>query len=232
MSAVDDEDFPLTLIRTIWDERNDSEEVSRASSFQYTNAMHVSHVSDCGKVRGCWLLPNGCKDSSDCTGIITWQHTGRSLLFELEIDMKMKPNGVWVGLGISKDDLMGNDTVLECQFRDKGQGSVHLSHNTKDKNLPLPEATQILLKDSYTEVRDDRMLCGAEWMLDAMMLHPDEKRMMHRISAGKYHLLLAFGELGKDSEKKQHELIGEGAPWRSNGKARFCSHCPPEIVDE
>lgn len=195
-------------------------------------AIHVSHVSDCGKSRGCWLLPNGCKNSSDCSVIVTWKHTGRALVVEMEAALKVEGNGAWLALGISKDDIMGNDTVLECRFPKKGKGSVGLSHNLRVTNEPLPEATQMLLKDSYTEERDGRALCGAEWMLDNTMLEAKEKKLMHRITSGKYNLLFAFGELDKALKKKSHEIVGDGAPWRSIEQTRFCNHCTAQIVDE
>ncbi|EPB69586.1 hypothetical protein ANCCEY_11320 [Ancylostoma ceylanicum] len=194
---------------------------------KYTDAIQVTHVSECGKTRSCWLLPNGCTNATDCSVMITWKHIGRALQVEME----------------------GNDTVLECHFPRKGKGSVHLSHNLKTSNRLLPEvrvpnvlwgcvrcsslqATEMLLKDSYTELRDGRALCGAEWMLDVTVLDANEKKLMQRISSGKYHLMFAFGNLDADSEKKPHELAGEGAPWRSNDQVRFCNRCPAEILDE
>ncbi|EYC04202.1 hypothetical protein Y032_0089g2279 [Ancylostoma ceylanicum] len=199
---------------------------------KYTDAIQVTHVSECGKTRSCWLLPNGCTNATDCSVMITWKHIGRALQVEMEADLDVQANGAWIALGISKDDLMGNDTVLECHFPRKGKGSVHLSHNLKTSNRLLPEATEMLLKDSYTELRDGRALCGAEWMLDVTVLDANEKKLMQRISSGKYHLMFAFGNLDADSEKKPHELAGEGAPWRSNDQVRFCNRCPAEILDE
>ncbi|KAK5964162.1 DOMON domain-containing protein [Trichostrongylus colubriformis] len=96
----------------------------------------------------------------------------------MEAQLKVADNGAWLAVGISKDDLMGNDTVFECHFLPKGKGSVHLSHNLKTTNLMLPEATQTLLRDSYTEERDGRVFCGAEWMLDFTVLDPSEKKMV------------------------------------------------------
>ncbi|ETN83361.1 hypothetical protein NECAME_07422 [Necator americanus] len=92
-------------------------------------------------------------------------------------------------------------------------------------------ATEMLLKDSYAEIHDGRALCGTEWMLDFTVLEPNEKKLIHRISSGKYHLMFAFGGLSADSKKEAHELVGEGAPWRSNDQTRFCSRCPTEILD-
>ncbi|VDO89013.1 unnamed protein product [Haemonchus placei] len=182
--------------------------------------------------RGCWLLPNGCKNSSDCSAAITWKHTGRSLLIEMEAKLKVVDNGLWLAVGISKDDIMGDDTVFECHFPRKGRAAVHLSHNLQLTNLMLPAATATLLRDSYAEERDGRVMCGAELMLDFTVLEPSEKKMMHQISSGEYHLMLAFGDLDAESVKKSHALVGEGAPWRSSERTRFCNHCPPHIVDE
>ncbi|KAK6735902.1 hypothetical protein RB195_018888 [Necator americanus] len=163
--------------------------------------------------------------------MINWKHTGRALLVEIEADLKVEENGSWLALGISKDDIMGNDTVFECHFSKRGKSSVHLSHNLKNSNQLLPEATEMLLKDSYAEIHDGRALCGTEWMLDFTVLEPNEKKLIHRISSGKYHLMFAFGGLSADSKKEAHELVGEGAPWRSNDQTRFCSRCPTELLD-
>uniref|UniRef100_A0A1I7W646 Secreted protein n=1 Tax=Heterorhabditis bacteriophora TaxID=37862 RepID=A0A1I7W646_HETBA len=83
-------------------------------SLQGLLGLHVTHVSDCGKTRGCWLLPSGCKDASDCSILLTWKHMGR-----------------------------GNDTVFECHFFKKASGSVHLSHNTQKNNRVLKEVTYL-----------------------------------------------------------------------------------------
>ncbi|KIH60469.1 hypothetical protein ANCDUO_09281 [Ancylostoma duodenale] len=71
-------------------------------------------------------------------------------IVDIQADLDVQTNGAWLGLGISKDDLMAS----------------HLG------------ATEMLLKDSYTELRDGRALCGAEWMLDFTVLDASEKKLV------------------------------------------------------
>lgn len=104
-------------------------------SIWHVNSLHVTHISDCGTARGCWKLPNGCKDASDCETMLTWKHERRHLI--LEIESKLVKADMWLGIGFSKDELMGNDTVFECQFPATGSGSVLLSHNTAKRNIVL-----------------------------------------------------------------------------------------------
>ena len=70
----------------------------------HVNTLHVTHISDCGTARGCWKLPNGCKDASDCQTMMTWKHERRHLIIEIESKL-VKPD-MWLGIGFSKDSLM------------------------------------------------------------------------------------------------------------------------------
>ncbi|VDM69241.1 unnamed protein product, partial [Strongylus vulgaris] len=190
------------------------------------HTFQVTHVSECGTTRSCWLLPNGCKSAVDCSVMVTWKHTGRALLLEIEFLLMRLLKGYFIKrilpfypsmntLGqlesgkkwrvVSSWDLegrshglsctvmhftpcifysspqlpiQGNDTVFECHFPNKGKGSVHLSHNLKTSNIMLREATEMLLKDGYTEVTDGRAFCGAEWVIDFTVLDAKEKKMV------------------------------------------------------
>ncbi|KJH42298.1 hypothetical protein DICVIV_11717 [Dictyocaulus viviparus] len=78
--------------------------------------------------------------------MITWKHNGRALLMEMEATMNVTKNGAWLAVGISKDGLMGNDTVFECHFHQNGSGSVHLSYNHERSNKILQEVKNDLMK--------------------------------------------------------------------------------------
>ncbi|CAI4226210.1 unnamed protein product [Auanema sp. JU1783] len=190
---------------------------------QVIQAFQVTHISDCGKTRGCWMLPPGCSNQETCSVMVTWKHEGRSLKLELESELKSQTSR-WIGFGLSKDKRMGNDTVFECHFPSSGQGSVHLSHNAQTNNMILNKASSLLLKDSYAEINNGRALCGAEWFLDKTIVLDNEKKLIHPLSQGKYHLFFATGDLTQGS-KKAHAMAGAGSPWKSVQSVRFCKEC-------
>ncbi|CAB3411256.1 unnamed protein product [Caenorhabditis bovis] len=192
--------------------------------------IHVTHVSDCGTARGCWRMPIGCNDASDCETMITWKHEHRHLI--LEIESKNVAPGQWLGVGFSKDTMMGNDTVFECHFPNDPTkyGQVFLSHNSAKNNVLLETASQLLIRDGYAEIVDGKVMCGGEWILDNIHLDTTERSLMHVISSGRYHLFFAFGDID-NGVKKMHSMAGKNAPWKTTDDVRFCQRCSSSFAN-
>uniref|UniRef100_A0A1I7TTE8 DOMON domain-containing protein n=1 Tax=Caenorhabditis tropicalis TaxID=1561998 RepID=A0A1I7TTE8_9PELO len=160
--------------------------------------------------------------------MMTWKHERRHLIIEIESKL-VKPD-MWLGIGFSKDGLMGNDTVFECQFPASGSGSVLLSHNTAKRNIVLKTASELLIRDGFTEFTDGKAMCGGEWILDNIHLDSQERTLMHVISSGRYNLFFAFGKM-ENGEKKMHGMVGKEAPWKSQEQVRFCQRCSSSFAN-
>ncbi|XP_041371111.1 ferric-chelate reductase 1-like [Gigantopelta aegis] len=65
--------------------------------------------SECGVTKGCY---HNC-DSVGCTFQVTWQPDGVDMRFGLKTIVTSRTN-IWMAVGFSADDKMGDDSVNEC----------------------------------------------------------------------------------------------------------------------
>lgn len=69
-----------------------------------------SFYEGCGNVKLCFGSPEGCISSRNCKAVTAVTVTGEIYDFEL----KASGNVAWVGVGLSNDTKMGDDSVIEC----------------------------------------------------------------------------------------------------------------------
>lgn len=71
----------------------------------------------CGSTKLCFGAPTAnCVSSKSCKAVVAITVTGDRYDFELKADS----NAAWVGVGLSDDDKMGDDSVIECVKRGTG----------------------------------------------------------------------------------------------------------------
>lgn len=58
----------------------------------------------------CFGAPANCVQSKNCKAVVAVTVSGERYEFE----MKANVNPGWVGVGLSDDDKMGDDSVIEC----------------------------------------------------------------------------------------------------------------------
>lgn len=64
----------------------------------------------CYTEKSCFGVPSGCVETKNCVAITTvLVDDNNRYIFEMESD-----NAAWVGVGLSDDNLMGDDSVIEC----------------------------------------------------------------------------------------------------------------------
>ncbi|KAJ8971790.1 hypothetical protein NQ314_000536 [Rhamnusium bicolor] len=67
----------------------------------------------------CFGAPSNCVGSRSCKAVVAVTVTGDKYDFELKADS----NAAWVGVGLSDDEKMGDDSVIECVKRGSGVAS-------------------------------------------------------------------------------------------------------------
>ena len=88
-----------------------------------------SFYNGCDDTKKCFGTPEGCVSTQNC--VIVTAITVKHELYEFE----MKSTGKkWVGVGLSDDNKMGDDSVIECVHHDNGTIRAYMSWTTpRDK---------------------------------------------------------------------------------------------------
>ncbi|MCP9259747.1 putative ferric-chelate reductase 1-like protein [Dirofilaria immitis] len=123
---------------------------------------------------------------------------------------------MYVALGFSNDQHMGDDTVLECLYNGVDEGKAYLSYNDGTYNTQLHEATAILIVNSSFIVNDDTFTC----LLDINFklfnrLSIEDKSKVHNILAHPYYLQFVRGSIDPYSYAKKMHSLSDGSlyPW-------------------
>lgn len=94
-------------------------------------ASKLTKPSACGTSIGCFAHCVGV-----CTFVISWQDVGTDVQFNMSLTMLGGMNGYWLAIGLSDDQIMGTDNVLECVWNGTYM-AVQRSYNSHRYNSPL-----------------------------------------------------------------------------------------------
>lgn len=123
--------------------------------------QQVDPVYDgCGSTKLCFGYPDGCIKSQTCDYHANVVVRGDTYIFTLFGTTTSKGAPKFVALGLSEDEKMSDDSVMECIVNDDNQIEAHMSYNIKGEygNKRLPElASAIHLVNSSTANGD--ILC-------------------------------------------------------------------------
>uniref|UniRef100_A0A0C9QEG1 CG8399_2 protein n=1 Tax=Fopius arisanus TaxID=64838 RepID=A0A0C9QEG1_9HYME len=108
--------------------------------------------SGCGTTRTCFGAPNNCIDTQDCKAVVAISVRGERYIFELQGE-----SAKYIAVGLSEDDKMGDDSVVECT-ETAGKIYLHHSWNTGHKNERLPSQSGMLSLEHST-FEDNRIYC-------------------------------------------------------------------------
>ncbi|KAH7706618.1 Protein C29F5.8 [Aphelenchoides avenae] len=175
---------------------------------------------ECGERYGCWSFPEGC-ESADCDAIVAWQYVDDKVL-ALDIQAPKSEGSEWIAVGLSKDQRMGDDTVLECVFDAQETGTAHVSHNVaRGLNEQLTSASQKLIRKSSASVNDGILTCHIEVDFNTLKeLDEEDQPKVHDVTeGGEWTLLFARGPASKDGTKLRHS-------------SRFWSAQPVELCED
>lgn len=129
---------------------------------------------------------------------------------------------------------MGDDTVIECVFGAEGEGAVYLSFNGGSYNVQLLDATPKVLRNSTAALKDGRMICSTEIVLDEIpKLEEADRKRVHALDSKRFILQYAKGLANTETGEKLIHSMDEGSelyPWSTTKKVRFCNDCPQQFA--
>ncbi|VVC24734.1 Hypothetical protein CINCED_3A009275 [Cinara cedri] len=154
--------------------------------------------NDCGQQKTCFGSPDGCLSTQDCSAVMAVKVEGTRYLFE----MKAR-NAAYVAVGISEDQKMGGDSVMECVHEKIGTGliSSYMSWNVpgqKNNKRLTSQSGLTLLNSTYI---DGTIYCNVirEAVTRVEGVNFDLMR-------NKYFLLIAAGTSLKERSVGYHDL--------------------------
>ncbi|XP_050523392.1 putative ferric-chelate reductase 1 homolog [Daktulosphaira vitifoliae] len=154
--------------------------------------------NECGETKNCFGLPEGCLTTQDCVAVTAVKVDGIRYIFE----MKAK-NAAYVAVGLSDDQKMGGDSVIECVHENTGSNQIkaYRSWNIQNQknNKRVPNQNEItLLNASYV---DGTIYCSV--FHEAVTTIEGVK---FDLIQNKYNLLLAAGTSLKERSVGFHDL--------------------------
>lgn len=153
----------------------------------------------CGLDKTCFGFPDGCIPSRNCRSISAVSVKGDRYQFEIKSGYNQP---AYVALGLSEDDKMGDDSVMEC-IPENGRIALHLSWTTPRPNLGttrdgVPQNIARLISSSYV---NGTIYCKIERDPNSSM-----KGKNFDLISNKYYLLLAAGGSLKERGVGYHNL--------------------------
>ncbi|VDO10332.1 unnamed protein product [Haemonchus placei] len=171
------------------------------SIYRYEFEVFCNFVtSTCGQSKGCFI-PSDPECYQGCNGMkYSWLQIDRNLMqIELAVDNPDTSEGFYVAVGFSEDDLMGDDSVIECSMLGGGPLSLKLSYNINSTTDPstngVPtnrrqfKAGSEFFLNSTTTNTDGHVYCSAALNVTAAA----EAGLLRINFTQPYYLLMANG---------------------------------------
>lgn len=93
---------------------------------QESSAEFDPFYTDCSVRKLCFGVPQNCVALKNCKAVVAITVTGD----QYEFEMKAGGNAAWVGVGLSDDQKMGSDSVIECVKTANGGVAAYMSWTT------------------------------------------------------------------------------------------------------
>lgn len=101
----------LIMTKSVYVEDKNFGYISRYTRISSINCFFKCFIfTGCGSTKLCFGSPDGCTKSKSCKAAVAVTVAGDKFDFELKAYQGAK----WVGVGLSNDDKMGEDSVIEC----------------------------------------------------------------------------------------------------------------------
>ncbi|CAD5122750.1 DgyrCDS11159 [Dimorphilus gyrociliatus] len=163
----------------------------------------------CGVTKGCYREPSGCQDGS-CSLLLAWTVEDNVVQFQ----MSALTNG-YIALGFSKDQYMGDDSVVECVNQEETKRViVQYSYNDGQSNKVLEQLSDF---DAYQGGK----IIRCEFKRRKLIRDNSEGKIFNLDES--YYLLLARGSV-KNGKKLMHFLRPGVEPLVSTKKVDLDSH--------
>ncbi|CAH0382734.1 unnamed protein product [Bemisia tabaci] len=165
----------------------------------YRKVIKRDEIFDgCGATKNCFGIPQGCIELQSCTAVATFMVQGTRYIFE------MKANGAaYVAVGLSEDNKMGGDAVMECVHEGSASSNSIRAYTSWNKpgdkaNERLGENGITLLNGTYV---DGTIYC--KLIRDPVTT---VKGKVFDLTRDEYNVLLAAGSTLKPSGVGYHDV--------------------------
>ncbi|GMT14648.1 hypothetical protein PFISCL1PPCAC_5945, partial [Pristionchus fissidentatus] len=185
------------------------------------------NFEQCNVTKGCWFHPPNCMSSSSCLSGVEWEVRPAGVLFTLHsfVTDLSATSPHWIAVGLSLNQRMDDDTVLECVRRADGDSRVRLSFNDETHNAVLPQASASLLTEQAVTFQDGLLTCSASLSFTGRdQLAASEQFKIHDMNTRPYFLLFARGTADPFSLEKNIHNTNDGPtfPWMTENMVSFC----------
>uniref|UniRef100_A0A8D8VZI0 Ferric-chelate reductase 1 homolog n=1 Tax=Cacopsylla melanoneura TaxID=428564 RepID=A0A8D8VZI0_9HEMI len=154
--------------------------------------------AECNQLKSCFGSPEGCVDSQSCTAVASARVEGNRHTFELKAE-----NAAYVAVGLSQDNKMGGDSVMECVRDESGGGSIKAFNSW---NIPNNKANKRIGVDGINLLNSSSV--------DGSIYCKFTRDPVHRIEGSlfdmakdEYYLLLAAGSSLKENSVGYHDQV-------------------------
>lgn len=211
--------------------------IVRSNQSSVVNTEQISNLiyEGCGSTKSCVGIPIDCITARTCQSVATAVMVGNRYFFELQ---SFDERNAYVALGLSHDDRMGEDSVMEC-VNDGGTVRAYTSYNNPRINTRngVPQNIISLLGASLV---NGLIYCKLErqavtTVLDVVFDLPNEN----------YYFLLAVGSSLSNTFMLHHDLrVASTQPLKiferpadnsiyvGCGSQKICFGMPANCVDQ
>ncbi|CAH1392643.1 unnamed protein product [Nezara viridula] len=150
----------------------------------------------CETEKNCFGYPDNCIINQNCEGLVTVSVQGTRYIFE----MKGKSDG-YIATGLSRDNKMGGDSVMECVHEPGDKINVYMSYNKAgEKSNTRRKIIQTGINMLNSTFIDGTIYC--KFSRDVNTVIENE---IFDLSNDKYFILLAAGSSIKDGAIGFHD---------------------------
>ena len=175
----------------------------------FNPSLDINIYNGCGTSKACIGDEDGCIKGKNCTLVTTY--TGASATsYEIEVFGNLEgTDSRYVAMGLSKDDEMGDDSVMACIYNEtNGATSVSMYWNSPRPHLdstPLDNPT-LGLSGISGRFKDDTLYCKftREAELDLDDHHKKDDRDHFDLNEDPYFILMARGPIDEDYHIRKH----------------------------
>ncbi|XP_055698466.1 putative ferric-chelate reductase 1 homolog isoform X2 [Phlebotomus papatasi] len=163
-----------------------------------SNILSTDPIYDgCGSTKSCFAVPDNCLKQRQCQAVATVTARGERFFFEIKSGHN---NPAYVAVGLSTDDRMMEDSVIEC-VPQAGQVNVYASWTVaRPYNAVRQSGSHLRLQNaSYT---DGVIYCNVERDARSTVMGKTFDLLNE-----KYYLLLASGSSIRDSGVAFHDIL-------------------------
>ncbi|XP_069683115.1 putative ferric-chelate reductase 1 homolog [Periplaneta americana] len=165
---------------------------------QRRDSVRVDPIYEgCGSEKTCFGSSAGCIESRDCVAVVSCLVQGDKFVFDMQAQ-----RSTYVAVGLSRDNKMGEDSVVECVNDGRGPNRVnaYMSWNAGKSNRRLKIQDGIDLKNS--SFVDGKVYC--RFMRDRVTTVEGEE---FNLATDQFNLLIAAGMSASDSNIGIHDVI-------------------------